>query len=319
MANIPIGAFAFEPETFRYFDTTMRKSLMHQWFFANFEDPWASLSLDREEGWVWGDYGPHDAYEELEGLFGELVSETEIVETVHEIEKKGILWARRDLPDVPQFIGTWSMEDVRATPPFPADDYWRALKEHSMSPRDRVLRFDEELLSSSQPPIQDLFTFSDHSFVGHSFVGSAPARSNRDRLIDAERRARAALEAELAETRRQLETFRQAHPRNHNHPPEELELDRGVATQVNNISITIERLEFIVKQEGPDIASAMTEVSNLRAVLKWCGARATAYVDGLAPSVTVVYLSSPEAINALASRLLNSLTHWVDAAIRLFS
>lgn len=318
MANIPIGAFAFEPETFRYFDTTMRKSLMHQWFFANFEDPWASLSLDREEGWVWGDYGPHDAYEELEGLFGELVSETEIVETVHEIEKKGILWARRDLPDVPQFIGTWSMEDVRATPPFPTDSYWRTLKEHSTSVRDRVLQFDERLYPLAPPPLAELSTFAGHSFVGNSFATAAP-RFTRANLVAIEQRARAALEAELAETRRQLDSLKQAHPRNHNHPPEELELDRGVSAQVNNISVTIERLKVIVKQEGPDIASAMTEVSNLRAVLKWCGARATAYVDGLAPSVTVVYLSSPDAINALASRLLNSLTHWLDVAIRLFS
>ncbi len=310
MANIPIGAFNFEPEVFKHFDNLMRKNLMYQWFFENFEDPWNTLSYDRENGFVWGENGPHDARDELEQLFGELVSEVDIVEVSMEIEKKGIVWARKDhLPPTP-LARSWGMKDVEAQRPYRSNDaYWRELKEHVIP---------AESGSSSQPSIHDDYFFADHSFAGHGFAGATPKRQEDIDPLLVERRARIALQAELAKAREELDSLKHEYPRNHNNPPEELEVDHETAAQVINITITIERLEVHAGQPKPDISKVMSEVSRLRSALRWWGARATAYFDGLAPAITVAY-ASPEKLNAIVDSLYRAAANWADALLRIIS
>lgn len=327
MARILIGEFGYQRNAFRHFDSLMKKSLMTVWFRENFEDPWNNLHYDRDDGWVWGDRGPFYAHDELEETFGDVVGETDILEAVLEIEKGGHIWARREEAMTPSTKYIWTMKDVYASPPFEFEEpYWLALKEHTVKP------YEENPFSSSQAPTHDeseddtagLYTFADHSFAGHSFAGPAPERyrepaKNLDAIIRAERTARLALQRELTKAKAELRTLTAAHPRNHNKPPEELEIDRELAAQVTNISITIDNLEVNLAAPQPNLAEVKEGLSLLRSVMKWCGARMTASVDVIVPAVALVYASSPEQVNALAERLYNASIVWLDAALRLIS
>ncbi|MGV1754865.1 hypothetical protein [Agrobacterium sp. CG674] len=319
MPSIPIGEFEIDTGTFSYFDALMRKSLMLQWFNENYEDPWNSLSYDREDGFIWGDNGPFEAREVLEDTFGDIIRELDIHEVVLRIERKGVEWARVDRPANSRQLRPWTMKDVLA-PPADKDAYWNALKSHvyDFPQASGMPNFSENFYQVPTPLVagMDGDFFVDHSFVGHAFARSAKER-DAQRLVAAERRARQILARDLADARQQLAALTQTHPRNHNRPPEELETDSRVATHVNNINITIDRLELSVNSERPPIADVVEDISRLRTIARWCGQRANGFLDGLAPGVAMLYVGSPEVIDRIVGKLLKSATHWLDLMLKL--
>lgn len=74
---------------------------MVEWFHSNYEDPADQTPYETAEGgyqWIWG--GPYDASEEIEGMFGNLISEALIKQAVAEVQSDGIVdWAPTFKPD----------------------------------------------------------------------------------------------------------------------------------------------------------------------------------------------------------------------------
>ena len=87
--------FGVSKEAFRRMKNADKKELMLSWFFQNFEDPAERTPYESAEGgyqWIWG--GPYDAREQLDSMFGELVSESLIEQVVELIERNGTEWGR---------------------------------------------------------------------------------------------------------------------------------------------------------------------------------------------------------------------------------
>lgn len=322
MARITIGSVVIDTDMFETLPSSTKKDFMRNWFRENYENPWNNLHYDHEEGWIWGDMGPCDAHDELEQVFGDLVTETELLDAALEIEKGGLVWARREGTAKSPLPGSYLVEDVNVRRY--VDTPWRELN-HKFQLKTRQQIAHTWALTARG--LEDLptpasgYAVADSSFVGDSFVAPTRRRppTDLDRRLEAEKSARAALKTELEKARREIQALKDPHPRNHNRPPEELEADRDIATQVTNISITIQKLEVNMAQPRPDLVGVKEELSRLRAIMKWCGGRMTASVDAIVPAVALVYASSPEQVNALAARLYNATIVWVDAALRLIS
>lgn len=76
-------------------DPEKQKHVMKRWFFQNYEDPVHSCPHDSAEGgyqFVYG--GPFDAHEELDGMFGAIVSDEVINDLVDELENECVDWSR---------------------------------------------------------------------------------------------------------------------------------------------------------------------------------------------------------------------------------
>ena len=73
---------------------------MIEWFHHNYDDPAHHTPYISAEGgyqYIWG--GPHDAREELDGMFGGLVPEQLIGEAVEEVETETDVWVPVDKGD----------------------------------------------------------------------------------------------------------------------------------------------------------------------------------------------------------------------------
>lgn len=77
-----------------------RIEAMIEWFHAHFEDPAERTPYESAEGgyiWIWG--GPHEATEEIEAEFGEVVSFELIEQAAEEIQRDGLFdWAPKPKP-----------------------------------------------------------------------------------------------------------------------------------------------------------------------------------------------------------------------------
>ena len=83
-----------EAEDLEGLDRQVQLEAMRDWFFENFEDPAIRTPYDSREGgyiWIWG--GPHDALEELEAKFGDVVTSDVIDVLSNEINEDGCQWA----------------------------------------------------------------------------------------------------------------------------------------------------------------------------------------------------------------------------------
>jgi hypothetical protein len=64
------------------------------WFLSNFEDPAESTPYESREGgyqYIWG--GPYDAREQIEGYFGDSISDDVIDTVVHDLDGDALEWA----------------------------------------------------------------------------------------------------------------------------------------------------------------------------------------------------------------------------------
>ncbi len=84
--------FGVSRTAFRRKRKAEKRELMLQWFYENFEDPAERTPYESAEGgyqWIWG-----GAREQLDGMFGDIVSESLIEEVAQEVERNGLTeWA----------------------------------------------------------------------------------------------------------------------------------------------------------------------------------------------------------------------------------
>jgi hypothetical protein len=73
------------------------------WFWSNFEDPVHSVSYDSGEGGYLYVWGPYDAQDVIESVFGERVSEAIVKAAVDEIEAEGFDWVPNSSRRLPPF------------------------------------------------------------------------------------------------------------------------------------------------------------------------------------------------------------------------
>ncbi|TQM89788.1 hypothetical protein [Roseinatronobacter monicus] len=85
---------------FRRMKKTDRVEAMVEWFHAHFEDPAERTPYESAEGgyiWIWG--GPHEATEEIEAEFGEVVDFELIGKAAEKVQADGLFdWAPRPKP-----------------------------------------------------------------------------------------------------------------------------------------------------------------------------------------------------------------------------
>ena len=67
--------FGVSRTAFRCMRKAEKRKLMMQWFHQNYEDPAENTSyVSAEGGYLWNHGGPYDARDELDAMFGGLVS-----------------------------------------------------------------------------------------------------------------------------------------------------------------------------------------------------------------------------------------------------
>ena len=85
---------------FRRMKKADRVEAMVEWFHAHFEDPAERTPYESAEGgyiWIWG--GPHEATEEIEAEFGEVVDFELIGKAAEKVQTDGLFdWAPRPKP-----------------------------------------------------------------------------------------------------------------------------------------------------------------------------------------------------------------------------
>ena len=92
--------FPMSAEALRDSHRDTQFEVMENWFRNHFEDPAERTPYESAEGgyiWIWG--GPHDAREQLEEGFGDLVAEDVIDELVEKLEGECFDWAPTPSPD----------------------------------------------------------------------------------------------------------------------------------------------------------------------------------------------------------------------------
>ncbi|MEJ8563501.1 hypothetical protein QTO30_21190 [Yoonia sp. GPGPB17] len=120
--------------------------MMVSWFHAHFEDPAHRTPYESREGgyqWIWG--GPHEANDEVQDEFGEVVEYEIMKEAIDEIESDGLLeWAPREQP------GDYDDDGVLNGEIVDGDEEWPPIIVTSQSPisepaarQDVAARLDE--------------------------------------------------------------------------------------------------------------------------------------------------------------------------------
>lgn len=144
--------------------------LMVDWFHAHFEDPAHRTPYESREGgyqWIWG--GPHNADEELQDEFGQIIDFEVIQDAVREIESDGLFdWAPRERPgdydedhDYDEAVQSGQIVDGDS-------DEWPPIIAESQSipsepeARQEVVRRLDELEALIQPLV------SQHGMMGHN-------------------------------------------------------------------------------------------------------------------------------------------------------
>lgn len=115
------GAHGYSRQDIDEMSRQEKVRMMTEWFLAHFEDPAHRTPYESAEGgyqWIWG--GPHNADEEIQGEFYEVVDSETMQEAADEVQRDVFEWAPKERP------GDYQDEDerVRSGEIIDADAEW---------------------------------------------------------------------------------------------------------------------------------------------------------------------------------------------------